>query len=195
MHLDLDRRFGLVYMINTMRKKNAFPSVNNTSYIIVHTLEHHIQWNVRISFQSKTYFLDFHSPSFKKKKKERALILSLFIQGNKEDRIFLLFHPVLSTDKSIRAKEPAKLSKYPFTSPLFRSCHCAVSIPLSLPTPSRINSKVIRARSSSNKMHRDELASIREELIVCTEANYSEALKFKSISYGSWERGREGRTV
>lgn len=105
MHLDLDCRFGLIYMINTMRKKNAFPSVNNTSYIIMHTLEHYVQWNVRISFQSKTYFLDFHSPSFKKKKKERALILSLFIQGNKEDRIFLLFHPVLSTDKSIRARK------------------------------------------------------------------------------------------
>lgn len=130
----------------------------------------------------------------RKKRNSINIVIIRSKQQSKEERIFLLFHPVLSTDKSIRARK--NRPNYPFASPLFRSRLCAVSIPLSpppsLPRHSRINSKVIRARSSSNKMHRDELASIREELIVCTEANYSEALKFKSISPGSWEQGGGG---
>lgn len=160
------------------------------SVYIVHRILLCIHWNIvsneTFLFKSRLISSIFilHQPSKKKRKeKERALILSLFVQSNKAKKVG--FFSILPSDRQINWSARERTGQI-FASPLFRSR--GIDSPLLLPHPlpslshSRINSKVIRARSSSNKMHRDELASIREELIVCTEANYSEALKFKSIS-------------
>lgn len=45
MHLDINHRFGLVYVTNTMveKEKCVSISIHRTSYIIMYTLEHRIQ--------------------------------------------------------------------------------------------------------------------------------------------------------
>lgn len=70
MHLDLDCRFGLIYMINTMRKKNAFPSVNNTSYIIMHTLNIMSNEMFAFLFKARPISLIFILHHLKKKRKK-----------------------------------------------------------------------------------------------------------------------------
>lgn len=128
MHLDLDinHRFGLMYVINTMVEKEK----------CVHRILLCIHWNIvsneTFLFKSRLISSIFILHQLKKKKeKERALILSLFVQSNEAKKVG--FFSIPPSDRQINWSARERTGQIILS--LLHFSARAVSIPLSSPPP------------------------------------------------------------
>lgn len=150
MHLDINHRFGLVYVTNTMVEKEKCVSISEhqyTSYIVYYYVYTGTSYPTKRSFLNQDL-----SPRFsfsisrlkkKRKEKERALILSLFIQSNKAKKVG--FFSILPSDRQINWSARERTGQIILS--LLHFSARAVSIPLSsslIPSPRSATLELIR---------------------------------------------------